>query len=154
MVDGAAAAASSPSETIRSRKRRQRGIFDHHAVAGAHVLAEHALDRIEGAAGDRHRCRGNAVSFELRGGEGDQRAQFRGVAVEVRVGVKSAKRGVDGWEQGGIRVASGEVEDALRIRPIAAWEVVGRSGRAAGCRGDRAPPPDRARGARDMRQRP
>jgi len=94
IIDGAGLRRESERDD-EVEKAWQRGIFDNHTIAGACVLAEHALDRIEGAACDRHRCRRNAVGFEFSGREGDQRAQFRGVAVEVRVGVKSAKRGID-----------------------------------------------------------
>ena len=139
---------------MQIEEARQRRIFDDHAVAGARVLAQHALDRIERAARDRHRCRRNAVGLELGGGEGDERSQFRRLAVEVRVGVQTAKRGIDRWQQRGVGVA-GRRDRRRRRRPtaIAGWEVVGRSGPGVGCRVARAPPPARARGADDRRRR-
>ena len=54
---------------------RERRVLDGDTVAGAHMLAQHAFDRVETAAGDGERFRRDAIGFELSGHERGQGGQ-------------------------------------------------------------------------------
>jgi len=64
-------------------QRRQRGVLDDDAIAGAEMFAEHTLDGVECARGDREVARWNAVGLELRSDKGDERPELERLSVCV-----------------------------------------------------------------------
>ena len=85
-------------ETLGAQQVVQRGVarvLDRDAVAGAQVRAEHALDRVHGAAEHAHVLGGDAVGVQLLARELEQRGQRLTLAVEARGQPRASERAVE-----------------------------------------------------------
>jgi hypothetical protein len=112
---------------------RPARVLDDDAVARPQLSLERALDRVEGAAGDRH-VAVEAVGGELGRGERLELGQLRGDAVQPVRRVDPRERAGEPRKERRIGIAAREVADARR-QAGGGRDAHGRK------RGDRGPAP-------------
>ena len=80
------------------------------------MFPQHALDRIHRAAEHRNRTRRNTIGFELGARERRESAPVSPLAVEPYLVFDRVERRTDEGKQRRVRIAGGQVDDAIRNR--------------------------------------
>jgi len=105
------------------------------------MFPQHALDRIHRAAEHRNRTRRNTIGFELGARERRESAPVSPLAVEPYLVFDRVERRTDEGKQRRVRIAGGQVDDAIRNRLGRHQRVRERgrrhSGSAAAAAGDK-----------------